>query len=155
MELAILKDIVIIFSLSIFVNLIFTKIKVPTIIGYLFTGIIAGPHALAIIQSQKEIELMAEIGIILLLFSIGLEFSLNHLLKIRKTVFLGGLLQLSITTIVTMFIAGFFNIPWLSAFFIGLIRKFYCFGIIFCYQNSFRDIIRKSVKICSLRYIIN
>ncbi|MCK5104121.1 MAG: cation:proton antiporter [Cyclobacteriaceae bacterium] len=121
MELAILKDIVIIFSLSIFVNLVFTKIKVPTIIGYLLTGIIAGPHGLAIIQSLKEIELMAEIGIILLLFSIGLEFSLNHLLKIRKRVFWGGLLQLSTTTMITMFIARLFNVHWLSALFIGLI----------------------------------
>lgn len=121
MELTILKDIVIIFSLSTLVNLVFTKIKLPTIIGYLLTGIIAGPYALAIIQSLKEIELMAEIGIILLLFSIGLEFSLNHLLKIRKIVFWGGLLQLSATTLVTMVIARMFNINWTSALFIGLI----------------------------------
>lgn len=121
MELAILKDIVIIFSLSTLVNLVFTKIKVPTIIGYLLTGIIAGPYALAIIQSLKEIELMAEIGIILLLFSIGLEFSLNHLLKIRKIVFWGGFLQLLTTTLVTMFIVRMFNLNWPSALFIGLI----------------------------------
>ncbi len=121
MELAILKDIVIIFSLSTLVNFLFTKIKIPTIIGYLLTGIVAGPHALAIIQSLKEIELMAEIGIILLLFSIGLEFSLNHLLKIRKIVFWGGLLQFVTTTIATLFIARMFNLNWHSALFIGLI----------------------------------
>jgi len=121
MELTILKDIVIIFSLSTFVNLVFTKIKVPTIIGYLLTGIIAGPYALGLIQSVRQIELMAEIGIILLLFSIGLEFSLNHLLKIRKIVFWGGLLQLATTTIITMLIARFFNLDWSAALFIGLI----------------------------------
>jgi len=121
MELTILKDIVIIFSLSTFVNFVFTKIKIPTIIGYLLTGIIAGPYALAIIQSPKEIELMAEIGIILLLFSIGLEFSLNHLLKIRRIVFWGGLLQLLTTTIITMFVARLYNLNWIAALFIGLI----------------------------------
>ena len=131
MELTILKDVVIIFSLSTFVNLVFTKIKVPTIIGYLITGIIAGPYALALIQSNKEIELMAEIGIILLLFSIGLEFSLNHLLKIRKIVFWGGLLQLSTTTIITMLIVHMWNVSWGVALFIGLITALSSTAVVF------------------------
>ena len=109
MELTILKDIVIIFSLSILVNYLFTKLKIPTIIGYLLTGIIAGPYALSLIRSLKEIELMAEIGIILLLFSIGLEFSLNHILKIRRIVFWGGLMQFMATTVVTMFISRIYD----------------------------------------------
>ncbi|HUM88125.1 MAG TPA: cation:proton antiporter, partial [Prolixibacteraceae bacterium] len=90
MELDILRDIVIIFALSTVVNLLFTKLKLPTILGYLLTGIIAGPHLLKLIHDQHNIELMAEIGIVLLLFSIGLEFSLKHLFKIRRVVFLGG-----------------------------------------------------------------
>jgi len=121
MELSILKDIVIIFSLSVLVNFVFTKIKVPTIIGYLLTGIIAGPYAFAFIHSTQEIEIMAEIGIILLLFSIGLEFSLNHLFKIRKIVFLGGFLQLIATTSVTMLVARFYELDWNTSLFIGLI----------------------------------
>jgi monovalent cation:H+ antiporter-2, CPA2 family len=121
MELAILKNIVIIFALSTLVNLIFTKMKLPTIIGYLFTGIIAGPYALSIIKSASEIELMAEIGIILLLFSIGLEFSLNHLLKIRKIVFWGGLLQMAVTTVLAMLVARFYELNWTTALYIGLI----------------------------------
>ena len=87
MELGILKDIVIIFALSTFVNFIFTRIRVPALIGYLITGIIAGPHLLALINSPENVKVMAEIGVILLMFTIGLEFSLNHLLKIRKVVF--------------------------------------------------------------------
>jgi len=121
MDLTILKDIVIIFALSTFVNLVFTRINIPTIIGYLITGIIAGPFALALIHSPKEIELMAEIGIILLLFSIGMEFSLNHLLKIRRIVFLGGFMQLITTTLITMLVARLYNLSWISALFIGLI----------------------------------
>jgi CPA2 family monovalent cation:H+ antiporter-2 len=121
MELTILKDIVIIFTLSTLVNFVFTKLKIPTIIGYLLTGVVAGPYALALIQSMKEIELMAEIGVILLLFSIGLEFSLNHILKIRKIVFWGGLIQLSATTLVIMFISRFYDLSWNTAFFIGLL----------------------------------
>ncbi len=121
MELNILKDIVIIFGLSTLVNLVFTRIRFPSIIGYLITGIIAGPHALALLHSTSQIELMAEIGIILLLFSIGLEFSLNHLLRIRKIVFAGGLLQLIITSLVTMLVARLYHLSWNTSFFIGLI----------------------------------
>ena len=97
MELAILRDIVIIFAFATAVNYLFTKFRIPTIIGYLLTGIVAGPSMLAIIQSPHEIEFMAEIGIILLMFTIGLEFSLNHLIKIRNIVFFGGFVQLVFT----------------------------------------------------------
>ncbi len=121
MDLNVLKDIVIIFALSTLVNFIFTRFKIPTIIGYLITGIVAGPYALAVIHLPKDIELMAEIGIILLLFTIGLEFSLNHLLKIRHIVFWGGLLQLVATTVVVMVIVHFMQLSWTTALFAGLI----------------------------------
>ena len=98
MDLTLLKDIVIIFALSTGVNLLFTKLKLPTILGYLLTGIVAGPHVLEIIESAHNIEMMAEIGVILLLFTIGMEFSLKHLLKIRHVVFLGGLMQLMLVS---------------------------------------------------------
>lgn len=121
MEIEILKDIVIIFALSTFVNLIFNRIKVPPIIGYLLTGIIAGPHLLGLIHSPHDVELMAEIGIILLMFTIGLEFSLNHLLKIRRTVFLGGFIQLTLTALCTMVLARFYSMQWTNALFIGFL----------------------------------
>lgn len=117
----VLKDIVIIFALSTLVNFLFTKIKVPTIIGYLLTGIIAGPHLLGIIRMPHEIDLMAEIGVVLLMFTIGLEFSLNHLLKIRKIVFVGGLLQLVLTTLVSFVVVRFYHLDIVSSFFVGMI----------------------------------
>ncbi len=120
MEYSVLKDIVIIFSLSTIVNFLFTKIRVPTIIGYLLTGVVAGPHLLGIIHAPHEIELMAEIGVVILLFTIGMEFSLNHLLKIRRIVFLGGFLQLTFTTLMTMVMAHYYNLHWLPSLFIGL-----------------------------------
>lgn len=121
MELNILKDIAIIFALSTGVNFIFNKFKIPTIVGYLLTGIIAGPHLLALIHAPHEIELMAEIGVILLLFTIGMEFSLSHLMKIRNIVFLGGFLQLSLTTLLFMLISKLYEMTWTSAVFIGLL----------------------------------
>ncbi len=121
MELGVLKDIVIIFALSTFVNFIFTRIRIPAIIGYLITGVIAGPHLLRLISSPENVEVMAEIGVILLMFTIGLEFSLNHLLNIRKLVFLGGFMQLLLTATVTMLAARVFHFEWTEAIFVGFL----------------------------------
>jgi CPA2 family monovalent cation:H+ antiporter-2 len=121
MALDVLKNIVIIFALSTLVNFLFTKIKVPTILGYLLTGVLVGPSLLGIISSHTDIEMIAEIGVVMLLFGIGLEFSLNHLLKIRKIVFLGGFLQLTFTVAVTLFIARGYDIDWKGALFIGFL----------------------------------
>ena len=121
MEYNILKGIVIIFALSTIVNFIFTKIRIPTIIGYLITGIIAGPNLLGIFHSPDEINIMAEIGVILLMFTIGLEFSLNHLMKIRNIVFFGGFLQLILTAGITMLLARMYDMTWVSALFIGFL----------------------------------
>lgn len=121
MEIGVLRDIVIIFALSTFVNFIFTKIRVPAIIGYLLTGVVAGPHLLGLISSPDNVEVMAEIGVILLMFTIGLEFSLNHLLKIRRTVFFGGFLQLLLTVVFSMLLARVYNMTWTSALFVGFL----------------------------------
>ncbi len=121
MELSVLKDIVIIFALSSLVNYLFTRIKVPTIIGYLLTGILVGPKLMGIIKAPQEIELMAEIGVVLLLFMIGMEFSLNHLFRIRRRVFLGGFLQLSLTTLVTALLAHAYDLNWKASVFIGFL----------------------------------
>ena len=85
----------------------------------MLTGIIAGPHLLAIIGSSHEIELMAEIGVVLLMFTIGLEFSLKQLVKIRKTVFFGGFLQLLLTALITFLIAKAYAMDWKGALFVG------------------------------------
>ncbi|MBN2699573.1 MAG: cation:proton antiporter [Bacteroidales bacterium] len=121
MDLEILKHIVIIFLLSTFVNLVFTRIKVPTVVGYLLTGIIAGPHLLGLIKTQHELELLAEIGVILLLFTIGLEFSLKHLLKIRRIVFVGGFIQVFVTAGIFFVVSYFYDLNWQSGLFIGFL----------------------------------
>jgi monovalent cation:H+ antiporter-2, CPA2 family len=121
MELTILRDIVVIFALSIFVNLVFTRLRIPAVVGYLMTGIIAGPHLLGLVHGEHNIELLAEIGVILLLFTIGLEFSLKHLLKIRRIVFLGGMVQVFITAGVFYLISLMFNLDRAGSVFIGFL----------------------------------
>ncbi|WP_010527355.1 cation:proton antiporter domain-containing protein [Thermophagus xiamenensis] len=121
MEFSILKDILIIFALSTIVNYIFTKIKVPTIVGYLITGVLAGPHLGGVITNIENIDVLAEIGIVLLLFTIGLEFSLKHLIKIRVLVFWGGFLQFSLTTLIVMGVARAYDLDLKGSFFVGFL----------------------------------
>ena len=72
-DYSIIKDIVLILLISIPIIAIFNRIQLPSIVGFLIAGIILGPSALKIISNPDQIEIMAEIGVILLMFSIGLE----------------------------------------------------------------------------------
>lgn len=121
MEIPILQDIVIILGLSIFIILLFQKIKVPSILGFLLAGIIAGPSAFNLISSSHEVELLSEIGIIFLLFVIGIELSVKELISMRKTVLVGGGLQVGGTILFTSLIAYFLGIPLNSAVFLGFL----------------------------------
>jgi len=121
MELTVLKDIVVIFALSTLVNLVFTKFRIPTIAGYLLTGIIAGPHLLSLVNNVRNIELLAEIGVVFLLFTIGMEFSLQHLMKIRRIVFLGGFIQVTVTAGVFYAASRFFGISREGALLFGFL----------------------------------
>ena len=90
MEIVLLKDIVIIFGLSVGILFICHRLRVPTIVGFLLTGIVTGPYGLGLIKAVHEVEILAEVGVVLLLFTIGIEFSLERLLQIKKSVLMGG-----------------------------------------------------------------
>jgi len=121
MDLSILENIVIILALSTLVNLIFTRLRIPTVIGYLMTGVIAGPHLLGVIHNQEDIEMLAEIGVIILLFTIGMEFSLKHLLKIRRIVFVGGFIQVAFTAGIFYLMSNLYGMDREGGLFIGFL----------------------------------
>jgi len=97
MEFEFLKSLVIIFGVSAFVVFVLGRLKIPSIAGFLIAGIILGPYSFEFIKDVHEIELLAEIGVILLMFTIGLEFSLKNLLMLRSQVLGGGFFQVSLT----------------------------------------------------------
>ncbi len=101
MEIPLLRDVVIIFVLAMGVVYVSHRLKLPVIVGLLVTGVLAGPHALGLITAVKEVEQLAKIGVILLLFTIGIEFSLRKLFKIKGIVLIGGTLQVGATVFAT------------------------------------------------------
>lgn len=121
MESGLLKDIVIIFSLAIAVLLICHNLKIPDIVGFMITGLIVGPHGLGLISSVEQVEMLAELGVIMLLFSIGIQFSIKELLDMKKTIFLGGTIQVLLSIFLTVLIARLFCIPCNQALFLGFL----------------------------------
>jgi len=121
MEIPILKGITIIFALSVVVVFIFHRLRVPSVVGFLLTGILAGPHGFELVNEVHQVEVLAEIGIVLLLFTIGIEFSFDKLLEIRKPVLMGGSLQVVMTSAAVFIIARIFDYPVEKALFMGFI----------------------------------
>jgi monovalent cation:H+ antiporter-2, CPA2 family len=108
MQTSILSTTVIIFGLSIFVLLLCYRLRIPTIVGFLLTGVLCGPFVRELVGATNEVETLAQIGVVLLLFSIGLEFSLNNLLQIKRIILVGGTLQVFCTIgVVTLISWGF------------------------------------------------
>jgi len=66
------------------------RLGLVPIAGFLLAGVILGPNSLGVVRDQELIEATAEIGVILLLFTTGLEFSLDQLARIRRLIFVGG-----------------------------------------------------------------
>ena len=121
MQLIILKDLVLLFGLALLTVTLFRYLKVPSIIGFLCTGLLAGPYALGLITDTHQVEQMAEIGVVLLLFTIGIEFSLKELLRIRQLVLWGGGVQVGVTIAAITALALIFSFTWQQSVFFGFL----------------------------------
>ncbi len=104
-NIPILKDLIILMVAAVPITFFFQRLGLPTIVGFLITGVVIGPSGLGVIADHHAIEVLAEIGVVLLLFTIGLEFSVSKLIKIRKEALLGGGLQVGLTTLLVFIIA--------------------------------------------------
>jgi CPA2 family monovalent cation:H+ antiporter-2 len=97
------------------------RLGLVPIVGFLVTGMVIGPNALALIRNQELVNGAAELGVILLLFTIGIEFSLEKLARIKRLILGGGGLQLAITTGLTTVILMPFGVSWRAALFTGFL----------------------------------
>ena len=84
-------NIVVLMFISVCAVALFKRVHLPPILAYLFAGVLAGPQLLSVFAHPEEMHLLAEVGIVFLLFSLGLEFSLPKLLAMRSLVFGVGL----------------------------------------------------------------
>jgi len=97
MTLLLLLELVTILAASILVIVVFHRLKIPAVVGFLITGILLGPGGLGLVRDLGVINAVAEIGVMMLLFIIGIEFSLERLQRIQRYFWLGGGLQVLLT----------------------------------------------------------
>jgi len=120
-QFTIIKDIVIILLVSIPIIFVFNKLKIPSIVGFLAAGMIIGPHGFQLISEITEIEVMAEVGVILLLFVIGLEVSIKQLMRMKKFLIIAGGLQLIGTIAFSSIIFYSFGINITQSIFLAML----------------------------------
>lgn len=95
------SSIVVAFLLGLLAN----RLRLPTILGYLIAGMMIGPNTPGFIADTKIAEQLAEIGVILLMFGVGLHFSLDDLRRVRRIAVPGAIIQMSLTTLICLFVA--------------------------------------------------
>lgn len=114
-------DLLLIFLVSVPVAFLCLRLKLPLLVGLMLTGILIGPYGLGLIRELEAIEILAEIGVALLLFTIGIEFSLARLNEMRRLVILGGGLQVLLTIAATAGAAFLFGRELKQAVFFGFL----------------------------------
>lgn len=120
-ELNVLHDLLVLFGLGVAVVVLFHRAKIPPIVGFLITGVLCGPYGFGLIRGVHQVEALAEIGVVLLLFTVGIEFSIQQLMRIRRFLFLGGGLQVALTLTLTMLLSRLAGLAWPVATFLGML----------------------------------
>lgn len=116
-----LWDLVIVLGLAVVVATILRRVGVPSIAGFILAGALAGPTALRLVDDTHQVEVLAEIGIVLLLFGIGLELSLGHLRRLWKAILLAGSIQVTATVACAAALAVWFGLATGTAVFLGCV----------------------------------
>src|SRR5262245_1433524 len=111
--------IIILLAVSVFVVTLARRLGLPTILGYVAVGLAIGPHAFGVFPESGTTHLLAELGVVFLLFTLGLEFSWPRMVALRREVFGLGSLQVLGSTAVVAPIAHLFGIPWAQSIVLG------------------------------------
>jgi CPA2 family monovalent cation:H+ antiporter-2 len=97
------------------------RLRLVPIVGFLLAGVAIGPNALGLVRNRELVNDAAEVGVILLLFTIGIEFSLSRLARIKRLIFGGGGLQVGLATLATAGLLLLFHVDWRAAVFTGFL----------------------------------
>ncbi len=115
-----LLDILILLGAALALGTLAQGFKQSSLVGYLIAGMLVGPNVLGWVGTQENVAFIAELGVTLLLFSIGLEFSLKRLVRLGPITYLGGTAQVVLTIIVGFAVSHAFGMDWRPAFALGM-----------------------------------
>ncbi|MDO8894079.1 monovalent cation:proton antiporter family protein [Nitrosomonas sp.] len=107
-----LQPVLVLLAFAVLAVVVFRMLRLPPMLGYLLAGVIIGPHALGWIPETDETRHLAEFGVVFLMFSIGLEFSLPKLLAMKRIVFGFGTVQVIVSIVLVMAIVWMLGLDW-------------------------------------------
>ncbi|HII93119.1 MAG TPA: potassium transporter KefB [Methanosarcina sp.] len=117
---SLLANVDVLLGFAILILTIFYRFQVPPVLGFLVTGMLIGPYGLGILNGGHN-ELNADLGVIFLLFTIGVDLSLKELWKMKKALFLGGTLQIVLTTFLTLIVCSSLGFSSSTSVFLGFL----------------------------------
>ncbi len=121
MQFTLVENIVLLLLVALVVTFLLLRFNIPAVVGFLLSGAVIGPHGLGLISDIDSVKSIAEVGIILLLFTIGIEFAPAGLMRIGKEILLGGGLQVVLTILAAGFISYHIGLNTFSAIVVGFI----------------------------------
>src|SRR5512140_1085751 len=114
-----LAEVLLVLLMATVVAVIFEKFRLPAILGFLLTGVIIGPQGLGFLSDGAHIRMLAELGVVLLMLTIGLEFSVERLRGMQNIAVVGGTLQILISIAISMLFAWWRGWTFYEGFFLG------------------------------------
>jgi CPA2 family monovalent cation:H+ antiporter-2 len=120
-ELVFLQDLVVILASALAVVALLRYLQMPSIAGFIVAGTVVGPNALGLVQDLHQVEILAELGVVLLLFGIGLEISLSRVRRLLRPIAVGGAVQVGATILVVLGLSVLFGKDIRSGLLLGFI----------------------------------
>lgn len=117
----VLLELALLFALCVAVAVTFHRLRLPSIVGFLVAGVFVGPHAIGLVQHEEMVRELAEVGIVVMLFAVGLEVPLSQLRRLRRAIMLGGCVQILGTVLVTTLVCVLIGMSWPAAVFLGFL----------------------------------
>jgi monovalent cation:H+ antiporter-2, CPA2 family len=139
-DIGFIRDIIIILLVSIPIVFFFNRIRIPSIVGFLIAGMIIGPSGFKLIADIQTIEMLATFGVVLLLFTIGLELSIERLLQIGKVLLITGSLQVGLTLVLFMVLLHVTGMPITQALFLGMLGAGSSTAVVLKYLSDSKEV---------------
>jgi CPA2 family monovalent cation:H+ antiporter-2 len=117
----VLLELALLFALCVGVAVTFHRLRLPPIVGFLVAGVLVGPHGVGLVRHEAMVRELAEVGVIVLLFAVGLEVPLGQLARLRRTILFGGGAQVLGTVVLGAGACWLLGLPWHEALFLGFL----------------------------------
>jgi CPA2 family monovalent cation:H+ antiporter-2 len=120
-DIRLLHDLLVVFGLGVAMVMVFHRFNMPSVLGFLVTGVVCGPYGFKLVKELHAIEVLAEIGLVLLLFEAGIEFSIKNFVRLKRFLLVAGSLQLLLTIGSAAGIAFLLGQGWRTSIFLGML----------------------------------